>query len=111
MSVQRLCRDLKKKFCELSSQKKVLAECTFAKKNNSNNSNKKQTEIINTHVRTREKKMSSSYDKICADIDNEFTRFCLLYDKYLDRYTEMGNLIRDVNNKSNNKTTNKTVYA
>ena len=40
--------------------------------------------------------MNSNYDTICADIDSEFVRFCLLYDKYLDRYTEMGNLIRDV---------------
>lgn len=39
---------------------------------------------------------TSGYDKICAEIDEEFTRFCLLYDRYLDRYTEMGNLIRDV---------------
>ena len=40
--------------------------------------------------------MTSGYDKICAEIDEEFTRFCFLYDRYLDRYTEMGNLIRDV---------------
>lgn len=44
--------------------------------------------------------MTSGYDKICAEIDEEFTRFCLLYDRYLDRYAEMGNLIRDVKTKN-----------
>lgn len=54
--------------------------------------------------------MTSGYDKICAEIDEEFTRFCFLYDRYLDRYAEMGNLIRDVIKLNSNSNFNSNSF-